>query len=138
MKITNLQILLLGIGTTLLFDIAVLSNFNVLYISSAYTFLYLCLIPGIFIQRLLKIRGISFFDSIMYITGFSISFLFLVGLSTNLLVLLPQMSHPLTKLNSLIFFNFYIALLMPISYYFGDKDTIHIVLPKVTFVQLCF
>jgi uncharacterized membrane protein len=138
MKITNLQILLLGIVATLLFNIAVISDFNALSISTAYTFLYLCFIPGLFIQRLLKLRGISFFDSVMYIVGFSISFLLLVGISTNLLVLLPGMSHPLNAINSLTFFDIYIALLMPISYYLGDKDVIDITLPKVTFIQLCF
>jgi uncharacterized membrane protein len=138
MKITNLQLLLLGIGSTLLFDIAVLSTFNTFYMSSAYVFLYLCLIPGLFIFRLLRLRGLSFVDTLMYIIGFSISFLFLVGISTNLLVLLPQMPHPLNATNSLLFFNFYIAILMPVAYYIGKGDAIHISWPAVTSTQLFF
>ena len=138
MKITNQKISLFGIVTTLLFNIVVLSNFNMLFVGSAYSFLYLSIIPGFFIQRLLRIRGISFFESITYIVGLSISYLFLVGISTNLLVLLPHMLQPLNTTNSLIVFNIYTMLLLLINYIRENKSLIYITLSKVTFTQLFF
>ena len=137
MKITNRKVLFLGVLATLLFNVFVLSSFNVLFIGSAYSFLYLSIIPGFFIQRLLRIRGITFFESIAYIVGFSISYLYLVGISTNLLGLLPNMSHPLNMPNSLIVFNIYTILLL-FSLMRENKSLVHLTFPKVTFIQLFF
>jgi len=116
MTITNQKVSLFGISATVLFNIVVLSGFNALFTGSAYSFLYLSIVPGFFIWRLLRIQGISFFDSIVFIAGFSISYLLIVGISTNLLVFLPQMSHPLTMLNSLIVFDIYTIPLMLVNH----------------------
>lgn len=138
MKITNRKISLFGVIATVLFNIVVLSNFNTLFVGSAYSFFYLSIIPGFFIQRLLRIRGISFFESIAYIVGLSISYLFLVGISTNLLVLLPHMPQPLNTTNSLIVFNIYIMILLLANYVRENKSLIYVTLSKVTFTQLFF
>src|SRR5436305_10942179 len=107
MRITNQKVLVCGLVATLLFNIVVLSEFNMLFVGSAYSFLYLSIVPGFFILRLLRMRGISFFESIAYIVGLSISYLLFVGITTNLLVLLPSNPQPLTMQNSLIVFNIY-------------------------------
>src|SRR5882762_536929 len=112
MKITRRNVLVVGTLATLLFNVLVLSGFNSLFIGSAYSFLYLSITPGVFIKNLLKIRGITFFESIAYIVGFSISYLYLVGIGTNLLQFLPGMLHPLNMLNSLIVFDGFILLIL--------------------------
>jgi uncharacterized membrane protein len=138
MKITNQKVLVFGLIATLLFNIVVLSEFNVLFVGSAYSFLYLSIVPGFFILRLLRMRGISFFESITYIVGFSISYLLLVGICTNLLGLLPFISQPLNMQNSLIVFDFYTILLLFTNYMRENNSLIHITFPKVTFAHLFF
>jgi uncharacterized membrane protein len=137
-KITNQKVLFFSLFATLLFNIVVLSEFNVLFVGSTYSFLYLIIIPGFFILRLLRIRRISFFESLVYSVGFSISYLFLVGISTNLLVLLPFIPQPLNMQNSLIVFNIYTIFLLLFNYIRENNSLIHITLPKVTFTELFF
>ena len=137
-KITNKKVLLFGIVTTLLFNIVIMSGFNMFFIGSAYSFLYLCIIPGFFIERVIRIRGTYFFESITYIVGFSIAYLYLVGLSTNLLAVIPNLSRPLNMPNSAIVFNIYTVFLLLIDYIRENNSFIHIALPKVTFAQLLF
>ena len=138
MKINNLKILLIGIVATWLFNMVVLSNFNPLFIGSAYTYIYLIIVPGFFIQRLLRMQGISFFESLAYIVGFSIAYLLQVGIGTNLLGLLPQITHPLNQINCLIVFDIYTAILLLINYFREKDSSIHITFPRVTFIQLFF
>ena len=137
-KITNQKVLFLGLIGTVLFNLVVLSEFNKLYIGSAYSFLYLIFTPGFFILRLLRMRGISFFESVTYTIGLSISFLFLVGLSTNLLIFLPFITQPLNMQNSLIVFNIYTLLLLLINFLRERHSLIHLTMPKVTYVHLYF
>lgn len=138
MKLTNREILFFGVITTLLFNIVVLSGFNALFIGSVYPFLYLSVIPGFFIQRSLRIRGISFFEAVTYAVGFSIAYLYLVGGSTDLLVFLPQLTRPLTRLNCLMVFDVYTTLLLLI-YHMREKGSfIYINFPKVNFFHLSF
>jgi uncharacterized membrane protein len=136
MKITNQKVLFFGVFATLLFNVVVLSDFNILFVGSAYSFLYLSIVPGFFIQRLLRMRGISFFELITYIVGFSISYLFLVGISTNLLVFLPSMPQPLNTLNSLVVFNIYTIFLLLINHIREDNSLIYVKLPKIAFIHL--
>jgi len=138
MKITNQKVLFVGVVTTLLFTIIVLSGFNFLFVGSTYSFIYLCIIPGFFIQRLLRVRGISFFELIAYITGFSIAYLLIVGISTNLLGFLPFMPRPLNMQNSLVVFNIYTIILLLLNYRREKNSLIYVALPKVTFTQLFF
>ena len=138
MKITNQKVLFCGVVATLLFNIVVLSGFNILFTGSAYSFLYLCIMPGFFIQRLLRMPKVSFFESITYIVGFSIAYLLLVGIITDLLVFLPLMSHPLNMLNSLIVFDIFTILLLFINHIKENNYLIYISLPKVTFAHLFF
>ncbi len=138
LKITNQKILLFGIIATLLFNIAVLSGFNIGFISSVYSFLYLSIIPGFFIYRLLRIRGISFFESIAFIVGLSISYLLLVGLSTNVLVIFPSIPGPLNMQNSLIVFDIYMTLLLFINHMRKSNNLLSITMPKVKFIELFF
>jgi uncharacterized membrane protein len=138
MKITNQKITFFGVLATLLFNVVVLSGFNVLFVGSAYSFLYLSIVPGFFIQRLLRMRGIPFFELITYIVGFSIAYLFLVGISTNLLVFLPSMSQPLNALNSLVVLNIYTMFLLIINHIRENNSLIKIKLPQVSFINLFF
>ncbi len=138
MNIKNRKLMFLGVVTTLLFNIVVLSGLNPLFIGSAYSFLYLSIVPGFFLLRLLRIQGISFFESLAYAVGLSISYLFLVGISTDLLVFLPQMSRPLTMLNSLVVFDVYTTLLLLINHMREKGSFIHISFPRVTFIQFFF
>jgi uncharacterized membrane protein len=138
MKITNQKVLFFGIVATLLFTIVVLSGFNIGFAGSVYSFLYLCIIPGFFVQRLLRMHGISFFESITYIVGFSIAYLLLIGIMTDLLVFLPSIHHPLSMLNSLIVFDIATILLIFINHFKGNTSLLSIALPKITFIQLFF
>lgn len=83
-------------------------------------------------------QGISFFESITFIVGLSISYLFLVGISTNSLVFIPYMFQPLNKLNSLIVLDVYTVILLFINYLKENKSLLYIIMPKVSFVHLPF
>src|SRR5258708_39371033 len=106
MKITNLKLSLLSIFLTVLFNLFVLSGFNPFFIGSFYAFIFLLFFPGFFIKRLLGFEKVLFFESITYIVGFSITYLYLVGLGANSLVFLLHNSKPLTSINSLAVFDF--------------------------------
>jgi uncharacterized membrane protein len=108
------------------------------FLSSAYAFIYLSIIPGFFIKRLLRIQNISFFESITYIVGLSISYLYLVGISTNSLTFLLHTSHPLSITNSLVVFDVYTLLLLLINQLKKGDFVIYMVLSEVTFTGLLF
>lgn len=138
MKIKNQKVTFLGFVATLLFNIFVLFGFNILFLGSAYSFIYLCIVPGFFIKRLLRIQSDSTFDSITYIVGLSISYLLIVGISTNYLIPSLFTSQKLNAMNCLLFFDIYTIPLIIINQINKDKSVIRIEWPKVTFIQLFF
>jgi uncharacterized membrane protein len=137
--IVSLKLSILSILATLAFNFFALSDFNFLYLSTIYTFLYLCLFPGYLIKRLFKLERLTTFEALSFNAAFSIAFLLLVGISTNSLSLLG-VSHPLTKINSLMVFNLFTGLLLIANYFLKVKDdfSAKLSLSKLNYTHLPF
>ncbi len=121
MKLTNTKLLLTSLGTTILFNAFVLYGFNPFFLGSIFSSIYLLSIPGFHIKKLLKIQNITYFESLIYIVGLSVSYLLLIGITINSLSLLQVTSRPLTLINSLIIFNASMIILFLISQFKNNK-----------------
>src|SRR5437667_10739068 len=109
MKVTSIKLSLLALITTFLFNVFILFDFNFLSFGSIYSFIYLCIIPGLLINQSLRIQKNSFFELITSSVGLSIAYLLLVGVTTNSLSFLLNLQQPLNTMNSLVVFDSYTA-----------------------------
>ncbi|MCD4770899.1 DUF2206 domain-containing protein [archaeon] len=100
----------------ILMDILIISNLNVFYFGTILSFLFIIIIPGLLIMLALKIRGVGFWEYILYIVGLSISFIMLAGLTINwILPWLNITDKPLATWPILICFNLFLIVLWIIA-----------------------
>jgi uncharacterized membrane protein len=100
-------------------DIAVL--FNIPVARQVIGFICLTFVPGLIIFKLLKLDKFGIVESVLFIVGFSISFLILAGLFTNEFAFQFGVSRPLSSLPLLAVFNGFV-LAGGVSVYFKNRS----------------
>jgi uncharacterized membrane protein len=83
-------------------------------------FVYIVIMPGILLLRILKLHKISAIESLLYSVGLSIAFLFLVGLILNYLGQLVDL--PLISITPLTIVYTAVLSLLCVICYFRDKN----------------
>ncbi|MDR0493825.1 MAG: DUF2206 domain-containing protein [Nitrososphaerota archaeon] len=82
---------------------------------------YLTLIPGLIITKLLKLDSLGTLELIIYSVGFSIAFLMISGLIINQFGYLVGLSFPLAALPIALFINTLVIIGAVATHFFGDK-----------------
>jgi uncharacterized membrane protein len=121
-EINKLFLIILFLGGTISF-LALLDNYSVHIplLREFLSFIYLLLIPGVLILRILKIHGLSDIYTILYSVGLSITTIMLIGFFMNMIYPLIGILNPISQLYSIITINSVIILLC-IASYIRDKD----------------
>ena len=109
------------ISILLLTDLAIL--FNIPFLRQILGFLFLTLLPGFLILKILKLNKIGFTEKIVLSVGLSIAFLMFFGLLINNLSLSIGYKTPLATISLLITFNL-VFIILAITGYKINKDTI--------------
>jgi uncharacterized membrane protein len=109
------------ISILLLTDLAIL--LNIPFLRQIFGFLFLTILPGFLILKILKLNKIGFTEKIVLSVGLSIAFLMLFGLLINNLLLSLDYKTPLSTLSLLISFNIAFVVLAIIGYKI-NKDAV--------------
>ncbi len=92
-----------------------------LYLRIFIAFIYLAILPGMIILRILKLHKLGNSNTLLYSIGLSIIFLMVIGLLMNLIYPLFRISRPLSTMNLIITISIAIFFLCFLSY-IRDKD----------------
>ena len=131
MKINKLKLFsFLGLSIFLTNILSIL-NINFLYLQTIISFVTILLIPGIFIFMAFKIKNISFWETLLLVIGFSISFLEFGGLLINFLFPLFKIAKPLSEYPLLAGFDSYFVILAILAW--KRNKIISIQIPKLNF-----
>ena len=79
-------------------------------------FIYLTFVPGILILRVLKLRGLSITETILYSIGLSLSLLMFIGFLINFLYPFLGISRPISEFSLLITISFVVFSLCFLSF----------------------
>src|SRR3989440_7267571 len=118
------------LGVDLLANILELTHVNFFFISTLISFCTCILLPGFLISLILRIRKISFWESLIVIVGLSIAFLEFGGLLLNILLPLFGVNDPLAFQNLVIGFDIYILLLFILAWIRTEQLVVGIQLPR--------
>ena len=129
MEFSNKKLTAIVIVCLIVFNFMYFFDFNFLYIRTIFSATFWMLIPGILIMQILKIRMFNLLRFITYVLGFSLAFLIIAGLLTNLLLLLFGIAQPLSSYPLLISFDVIIILLVIITLSFNRNNS----LPRLSF-----
>jgi len=99
------------VGLFILFNVVVLNSIDVLFSQQILSICFITFIPGFLLYSLLNINNVSTLDRILYIFGLSLSFLIFVGFSVNSLSVILRINRPLTLINCMVVFDFYMTIL---------------------------
>lgn len=106
MKLTKNKIFFGILIFILIVNLLILFNIQYFHIGAIFSFIFLIIIPGLLIMLMFKIRGIGFWEYLIYIIGLSVTFLMFVGLFINWVLPLIGTYKPLSSLPLLISFDY--------------------------------
>jgi uncharacterized membrane protein len=109
------------IGFIFLTNLAVL--INVPFLRQIMGFIFLTILPGLLIQRILKLNKLGFTEKLILSVGLSISFLMFFGMLFNTISISFGYESPLSTVPILIFFSFVVTL-MGVFVYIINKNTV--------------
>lgn len=139
MKITRNKLLsgILLFGLTSMF--LVLLDIQFLYLRAIFSFIFLTTVPGLLIMLALRIRGIGFWEYLVYTVGLSIAFLMFGGLAVNwILPWLHITDKPLSLAPLVISFSFMLFVLGILAYIRNKDLSLEIKIPKLNIVSKIF
>lgn len=138
MKLTRNRLTLAISLFSIIANLSVFCNLQVLYLRPILSSMYLFFIPGIIISLALKIRNIKFWEYLSYSLGFSLSFIMFWGLLSNWILPKFGVSQPLS-LVPISYSLSSILLAIGIIAYLRNKDlTIKLIPPKVSLNNTLF
>ncbi len=114
----NRKNIFLGLALfTLIINLLIFFDFNILYLRQILGFLFLVSVPGIIIMLCFKIRNIGFWGYLVYTVGLSISFIMFAGLIVNwVLPWIGITDKPLSLYPILICFDIFLIVLGSVAY----------------------
>ena len=136
MIVKNVHILSLLLGIVILSNIFQVLHIDFFFIGDILSLLTLLIIPGILILLILQIRIRSFWATLSFIVGLSLSFIMFGGLFINQALPLIGISHPLAWKSVLMSFDIFFITLF-IAAYFRSKNFIYSI-PQITINSLDF
>jgi uncharacterized membrane protein len=116
-------------------NILLLTQVNVLYITTLLSFCTCILLPGFLISLILRLRKISFWENLACIIGFSIAFLEFGGLFLNILLPLLGIKNPLAFQNVVIGFDGSILLLFLFAWIRTKQLFVKIQIPRCSRIE---
>ena len=138
MKLNRLGIFSILSSFLITANILSLLNVTTFYINTIISFIALVLIPGSLIMLILKLRNLSFWENLLFIVGFSISFSEFGGLLINQFFPIIGINKPLSFYPLLVGFDVYFIVLFILAWIRTNK--IEILIPRLNFAwkQLIF
>lgn len=96
---------------------------NIPILRQLISFIYLSFIPGLLLLRLLKVRGLSTIETIIYSSSLSIAIILFSGYFMNLICPIIGIYSPITFLNLFIVFVFIVSFEMGLLYFIEKGNT---------------
>ena len=115
----------------LIVNLLVLFDIQYLYFRAIFSFIFLIIVPGLLIMLMIKIRGISFWEYLVYTIGLSIAFLMFGGLFINSILPLVGIDKPLSLVPLLISVNILLLIFWIIAYKRNKEILLEIKPPKL-------
>jgi len=118
----------IGTRTILLFSLIIqvavicLVLYNIPLLTQCISFIYLSLVPGVLLLRILKINEIALTEFLLYAFGTSISLLIVLGLFINNLCPIIGISNPISRLPVVFSFSLFILAMCCVCYVWRRDD----------------
>ena len=138
MYLTKNKILSGIIIFALITNLLVLFDIQYFYLRAIFSFIFLIIIPGLFIMLMLEIREIGFWEYLVYTIGLSIAFLMFGGLFINWILPLVGIDKPLSLVPLLVSFNIFLLIFWIIVFKRNKEITLKIKLPKLNWLNKIF
>jgi uncharacterized membrane protein len=137
-KLTK-NILLFGIlFFWLIVNFLVLFNIQYLYFRAIFSLVFLTIIPGLLIMLMIKIKGISFWEYLVYTIGLSTAFLMFGGLFINWILPLVGIDKPLSLIPLFISLNAFLLVSWIITYTRNKFFSLEVIIPRLNRLSIVF
>ena len=122
----------------LIVNLLVLFDIQHLYFRAIFFLIFLTIIPGLLIMLMIKIRGISFWEYLVYTIGLSIAFLMFGGLFINWILPLVGIDKPLSLIPLFISLNAFLLVSWIIAYIRNKFFSLEVIIPKLNRLSIVF